>query len=220
MDDVRFGRAGMEESAPGGGKRSAAAGAAAEGGATGALPVSRAWVAEVAREVIRQLAPEELAVFDAMADRWLSGEAPRRRPGRRPGAAVGFGIDAVLLSELVFPILTVAVGEVLGTAAVELIRLRRRPSRSRAEPQVTPPEASTGTTSTGTTSTGTNSTGTTGAGTVGERPGEVVKLTGQQTHDLHDACRRHAMTLGLPPDTALLLADAVVGALHSAPAGP
>ena len=210
MDDVRFGRAGMEESAPGGGKRSAAAGAAAEGGATGALPVSRAWVAEVAREVIRQLAPEELAVFDAMADRWLSGEAPRRRPGRRPGAAVGFGIDAVLLSELVFPILTVAVGEVLGTAAVERIRLRRRPSRSRAEPQVTPPEASTGTTSTGTT----------GAGTVGERPGEVVKLTGQQTHDLHDACRRHAMTLGLPPDTALLLADAVVGALHSAPAGP
>jgi hypothetical protein len=118
---------------------------------------------------------------------------------------VGFGIDAVLLSELVFPILTVAVGEVLGSAAVERIRLKRRSARSRAESQVTPAEASTGTT---------------GAGTVGERPGEVVKLTGQQIHDLHDACRRHAMTLGLPPDRAVLLADAVVGALHSAPAGP
>jgi hypothetical protein len=102
--------------------------------------------------------------------------------GRRPGASVGFGIDAVLLSELVFPILTGAVGEVLGTTAVERIRSRRRPARPQAEPQVTPPEASTGTT---------------GASKAGERPGEVVQLTGQQLHDLHDACRRHAMTLGV-----------------------
>jgi len=154
----------------------------------------------VAREVIFRLAPQELAVFDTMADRWLSGAVPRRKPRRMPGTAVGFGVDAVLLSEIVFPVITVALGEVLGTTAVERIRPRRRSARSRAAPHATPPEAS--------------------AGTAGDRPGEEVKLTGQQAHDLHDACRRHAITLGLPPATAALLADAVVGALHSAPQGP
>jgi hypothetical protein len=207
MGDVRLERAGAEEPPrrPAGGRQSAAADAGAEGGATGALPVSRAWVAEVARVVISRLAPQELAVFDAMAARWLAGDMPRRRPGRMPGAAVGFGIDAVLLSELVFPIVTAAVGEVFGTVVVERIRPRRRSARSPAEPQATPPEASAGTA---------------GARTAGERPGDVVKLTGQQMHDLHDACRRHAMTLGLPPEMAVLLADAVVGALHSEPEGP
>jgi hypothetical protein len=197
MDDVQ-----PEPLEPGGGSRSGAAGAAAEGGGAGGggQPVSMTWVAAVAREVIFRLAPQELAVFDAMADRWLSGDVPRRKPGRMPGAAVGFGVDAVLLSEVVFPVITVALGEVLGTSAVERIRPRRRSARSRAAPQVTPPEA--------------------GAGTAGDRPGEDVKLTGQQAHDLHDACRRHAMTLGLPPATAELLADAVVGALHSSPKDP
>jgi hypothetical protein len=208
MGDVRLERAGPEEPAPGrpaGGRQAAAVDAAAGGGATGALPVSSARVAEVAREVIGRLAPQELAVFDAMADRWLSGDLPRRGSGRMPGAAVGFGVGAVLLSELVFPIVTGAIGEVLGAVAVERIRPRRRSARPRAEPQVTPPDASAGTT---------------GARTAGERPGADVRLTAQQMHDLHDACRRHAMTLGLPPGMAVLLADAVVGALHSAPEGP
>jgi hypothetical protein len=211
MDDVKLERAGSGESVAGGQRL----GAAAEGGGAGpgVQLVSRVWIAGVAREVIRQLAPEELeepAVFDAMADGWLSGEMPRPRPRRRPGAAVGFGIDAVLLSELVFPILTGAVGEVLGTAAVERIRSRRRTARSPADQLVTAPEVSTS-------STGASSTG---ASTAGASPGEVVQPTGQQMHDLHDACRRHAMTLGLPPDTAVLLADAVVGALRSATGGP
>ena len=40
---------------------------------------------------------------------------------------------------------------------------------------------------------------------------EIPPLTGEQARQLRDACQRHAVALGLPPASAEILADAVLG---------
>lgn len=64
----------------GGGLLNDPAGGAARvpaGTAAGEPQVSPAQVCSTAREVIRQLAPGELMVFDAVADSWAQGDWPR-----------------------------------------------------------------------------------------------------------------------------------------------
>jgi predicted nucleotide-binding protein len=93
------------------------------GGAVGSIPAAegdrvktgepqdaQAQVISIARQVVRQLAPDELAVFDPVADSWAQGHLPRRRRYRRPGSAAGFGIEGVLFSELVFPVIAGGAG--------------------------------------------------------------------------------------------------------------
>jgi hypothetical protein len=157
-------------------------------------PVSSAQIINAAREAIRQLEPEELVMFDATAEAWLAGELQVRARHREPGAAVGFGIEAVLLSELVFPVITSALGQVLGTSitpVAERFRFGRHKPRQAA------------------------------AGLAGGSPdghgGETAALTAGQLRDVHDACQRDAAAIGLAPARATLLADAVVGALSGRP---
>jgi hypothetical protein len=163
---------------------------------TATRPLSEAQLTEVVRDVVRQLAPEELAVFDTVADSWLSDDHWRHRSRRSPGAAVGFGVETVLLTELAFPIVSAAIGEVLGNVVTDRAQARRRASRRATAAEVKP------------------------AGTdprkISERADRDV-LTGQQAEDMHEACRRHATTLGMSPAKAKLLADAVLGSLNSAP---
>jgi len=98
-----------------------------------AVPTSAAQVIEIARAVTSQVAPDELPDFDQVAAAWSSG--PERRPRRaRREPKVGFGFEAVLLSELLFPIITGGIGQVLGTMAVEQIR-PRRPGRHVGAPR-------------------------------------------------------------------------------------
>ena len=192
------------------------------------------------REAIDRVAPRELAVFDSVADAWLAAGGQSRRPRRRPGPTVGFGVDSVLLAELAFPILTGALGEVLGNVVWERVGPRRRSARhgSAAKDSVTETKDSvteTTVTEIGVTEiavteiavTEVSVTGGTAAqdsaapdGAPGELADRGIEFTGQQMRDLRDACRRHGVTLGLPADRAELLADAVVGALHSTPSGP
>ena len=148
-------------------------------------------------EVIRQLAPEELPVFDSMADDWLADGRRRWRSGK-PGAAVGFGVEELLLTQLAFPIITAAVGEVLGEVAEDKVRLRMRPRPRRRA-----------------TTAGVKAVPETGKNS--ERPAEA--LSRDQVRALHDACERHARTLGMSAAKATLLADAVLGALSSRPGG-
>ena len=154
-------------------------------------PVSATQVINAAREVVRRLEPEELVVFDATAEAWLAGDLPGRGRQREPGAAVGFGIEAVLLSELVFPIITGALGQVLGTSitpVAERLRFMRHKGRQVAE------------------------------GPAAESPGgQTAVLTAGQLRDVHDACQRDAAAMGLAPARATLLADAVVGTLSAGP---
>lgn len=161
---------------------------------TSARSLSAVQVTEVVRDVIRQLAPEELPVFDSLADAWLADSRRRRRPGKSPGATVGFGVETLLLTQLAFPIITGALGEVLGDVAEDRvrIRIRRRASRRGTRADGKPAEAD--------------------AGKNIESPARDV-LTSQQARAVGDACERHARTLGMSSAKAKLLADAVLGSV-------
>ncbi len=166
---------------------------------TFAGPLSAEQVVEVARAVVRDLEPEELPVFDAVADAWLRDRPKRSRLVKAPGASVGFGIEAVLLSQLVFPIIAAAVGEVLGGITEDHLHARRRRSAHRGDAKEVKAAA--------------NDTA---------RAGESYAhqaVSRRQALALHDACQRHARTLGLSPARAALLADAVVGSQTSLPGG-
>lgn len=162
---------------------------------TSGRPLSEVQISEVVRDVIRQLAPEELPVFDSMADDWLSG-GRQQRWGKPPGAAVGFGIENLLLTQLAFPIITAAIGGVLGNVGEDRGRLwiRRRARRraTTAGVKAADPEA----------------------GKSGERPSHNV-LTSDEVRALHDACERDARAVGMSAAKATLLADAFLGALSS-----
>jgi hypothetical protein len=149
------------------------------------------------------MAPEELIVFDAVAEAWLSGNLEGRRR-REPGAAIGFGIDAVLLSEIVFPVITGALGQALGTSITSMRQRVRGRRRAAGEPEVAK--------TTGEVAASTE------AGTAGRHGGAA--FTAEQLRLVHQACQHDAAALGVPPAQARLLADAVVGALCVAPEGP
>lgn len=162
--------------------------------------ISTAQVVEVAHEVIRQQAPEELRVFDAVAAAWAAAGQINRRRGRIPSAAVGSGVEALMLAEIVFPLITNALGQVLGTLAVERIRRPRRPeARSEAAREVPGRKTPTSPTS-----------------PVRGASGHDVHLSKQQAEAFRVACRSDAIAFGLAPSEADLLADACLGALISA----
>jgi hypothetical protein len=158
--------------------------------------ISTAQVVEIAREVIRQHAPEELRVFDAVAASWTAGQAKRRR-GRIPSGAVGSGVEVLMLAEIVFPLITNALGQVLGTLAVERVRRPRRP-KARSEAAAAAPGGKTPTSP------------------VHGASGHDVHLSKQQAEAFRAACRSDAIAFGLAPSEADLLADACFGALISA----
>jgi hypothetical protein len=161
-------------------------------------PMSAAEVSDIVRDVISQMAPEELVVFDAVADAWVSETLTDRQYGRAPGAAVGFGVEAVLLSQLAFPIITGALGDVLGTAVTGRVSRRHRLTRPAvgAAPKVPEDHRA-------------------GRQATGEPAPPGGQLSGQQVQDLREACERHARTLGMSPAKADVLADAFLGSLRS-----
>jgi hypothetical protein len=147
--------------------------------------LSAAVVTDVVRRVVAELAPEELEVVDGVAQAWQTDELSTSPAKGSPGAAVGFGVDEVLLSQLLFPIVSGAIGDVLGTIALEPARLKRKKAL-KAEA---------------------------GAAPAGGPLLAMPPLTKQQADDLHAACLRHARALRLPPAKAALMADAVVGSM-------
>ncbi|MDG4758158.1 hypothetical protein [Micromonospora sp. WMMD710] len=148
-----------------------------------------------ARAGVARLAPEELAVFAPVAQKWRrDGSSLRGRPA--PGGSIGFGIDSVLVSEIALQAVTSGLADILATGATAAgagwWRSRRRLRRSTA-----PATVESG----------------------GDEPqpvidGDRLVLTDAQAQALREACRRHGITLGLTEEQAVLLADAAVGALH------
>lgn len=153
-----------------------------------ATQISPTQVTSIARKVVGQLAPHELVLFNAVAQSWARGDQPRRR---RPGSAAGLGVEEILLSQLVFPIIAGALGQVLGTVLTG--KLSKKPRKREPAPAVT----------------------TTAAGGPGTED-QPLMLTGPQARQFYDACLRHGQDLGMPPDKATLLADVCLGAVHSA----
>ncbi|MFG1900028.1 hypothetical protein [Micromonospora carbonacea] len=200
-----------------------------------------ALVVDAARRAVTGYAPEELEVFDGVAAGWREQAARGARQQEAPGSAVGFGIDTALVSELFLQATSAAVTEVLvlgvtGVGAGLRARWLRRRGRdaTTAEPTEAlepteapePTEALEPTRPAGESAKAASepegpATGSAGpaAGTGPTAPGadtgpaDGLGLTGPQMATLQQACRRHALALGLPPDAADLLADALVGAL-------
>lgn len=142
-------------------------------------------VTEVVRHVVAQLAPDELEVVDAVADAWLADGLGNRRSKRAPGATVGFGVENILLTQLLFPIVSAAIGEVLGTIALERRKAKTKTKAVQRDSAI--------------------------AGVV--EGGLPIQLTAEQIEDLRASCQRHAQALGLSLTKARLLADATLGAL-------
>jgi hypothetical protein len=143
---------------------------------------STADVIQIVQRVVDQLAPEELAFVDQAADAWICGDLDSRSQGA-PGGGVGSGIEVYLLCELLFPIISGAIGEVLGTIALEPSRLRRK----KKQPPAAADKRSAG--------------------------GPLVPLTVQQQEKLHTACLANAITVGVPDERAALLANAIIGSM-------
>ncbi|MEU6075699.1 hypothetical protein [Micromonospora sp. NPDC047074] len=179
-------------------------------------------VADAARRAVARYVPEELEVFDGVAAAWREGAANAARQSSPPGGGVGFGIDTVLVSELFLQAAAAAVGEVLvlGTAGVGAgirarWRRRRGTGRGPVDPAGVPGPAEAALEAAPAADARVP---VTGAG-AGEPLAGPIALTGPQVAQLREACRRHALALGLPPDAADLLADATVGAMV-APGNP
>ncbi|WP_328346891.1 hypothetical protein [Micromonospora sp. NBC_00421] len=176
------------------------------------------FVVDAARTAVTRQAPEELEVFDAVAADWRAGTAPPARPSGAPGSAVGFGIDISLVSELFLQAVAAATSEVLVLGATGIgagIRAGWRRHRRPADPAsltASPPTPPSGdqdaTSSAGRGVAATSALPRTGA----PGPEGRLELTAEQAARLHEACRRHALALGLSPEAADLLADATIGA--------
>jgi hypothetical protein len=144
--------------------------------------VSPEWVVAAARRAVAAIAPRELAVFATMANVWLAeGSGPRRgrsAPGAAPGP--GYRINTVLFTELVFPVISGALAEVLGNDAWKHIRAQPARGQRAAGENSQPPGAA-----------------------------AAIAMTIEQAGALHGACERHARAAGLPSVTAAQLAAAV-----------
>jgi len=92
--------------------------------------------AELAREVVTQLAPDELDLLDDVIRAWQDGDLDGRGPAL--GEALGSGLDPQLTSEIILPVLTGAVSTVLAeamTGSWSRVRQRVRDRFKRRRPR-------------------------------------------------------------------------------------
>jgi hypothetical protein len=149
-------------------------------------------VTQLAADVLEQTAPEELAVFDETADDYFRDPQAVLDPRRRD-EAVGFGIEVSLLAPFVLAVATPVVQFLVATVrdaakdearplVAQLVRRLFRRDQPRHE------------------------------GTPDSEPGPQPKpLTEEQARTVRRIAFERAQALGLPENTASVLADAVVG---------
>ncbi|GAA3339790.1 hypothetical protein GCM10020358_24830 [Amorphoplanes nipponensis] len=150
----------------------------------------------VARSVVVATVPEQLDLLTEVATRWEAGAGPDGPRRGWTGGSVGSGIEPLLLGEVILPVLLGASAEVLGDAVVAAWHSRPRPVRRwrrRARSGRDEPVA---------------------------LPAAPVTLDASQAEALRSACVRHGAALGLSPEEATVLADAVYGALCRAMTEP
>jgi hypothetical protein len=93
---------------------------------------------DLATEVVGLVAPQELELLPEVTAAWLNGQANAARTGSHLGGSVGFGVGPELLCSVVYPVLTGAFAQVLGTAALGW-RPRRAWWRRRPRPRLEVP---------------------------------------------------------------------------------
>ncbi|MFF4209932.1 hypothetical protein ACFYZE_11375 [Streptomyces sp. NPDC001796] len=184
----------------------------------GAWDDERARTRELAREAVRRLAPEELAFFDETADAYF--EDPARATRKARPEPLGIGIEAIVVSTLTAFALPVA-ATVAGNIATDVMREERRRGwwrrrRARADDCIDGDAG--GGAPDGDGGSAPDPAG--GADNPFAAPGTVrpVALGGGEARPADfELLRRVAydrgVALGLPPDQAQLLADAILGAV-------
>ncbi|MFH8680706.1 hypothetical protein [Streptomyces lydicus] len=158
----------------------------------------------MAREAVRRLAPEELALFEETAEAYF--DDPRREDRKTRQEPLGIGIDAVVIGTLTQFALPVA-SAVAGNIATDLLRRERRrgwwrPGRrgGGGDGGAANPFAAPGT-----------------ARAVEQSGSEPAR--GEELERLRRIAYDRATALGLPPAQARLLADAILGGMQ-APSAP
>lgn len=168
----------------------------------------RAW--DLAREAVRRLAPEELALFEETAEAYF--DDPRREDRKTRQEPLGIGIDAVVIGTLTQFALPVA-SAVAGNIATDVLRRERRRGWWR------PGRRGGGG--------GGDGGGDGGAANPFAAPGAVRAVEqnggeparGEELERLRRIAYDRATALGLPPAQARLLADAIVGGMRT-PSAP
>ncbi|AJC61150.1 hypothetical protein GZL_08624 [Streptomyces sp. 769] len=159
----------------------------------------------MAREAVRRLAPEELALFEGTAEAYF--DDPRRGDRKVRQEPLGIGIDAVVIGTLTQFALPVA-SAVAGNIATDVLRRERRRGWWRLGRR------------------GGGGDGDGGGGNPFAAPGAVpaVEQNGGAPSGAEESVRLRriaydrAIALGLSPAQAELLADAIVGGMQAPPA--
>ncbi|MEV6648812.1 hypothetical protein [Amycolatopsis sp. NPDC051371] len=82
-------------------------------------------LADLAREVVAEVAPDQLPYFALVTAEWTAGKEPRKPAGAWSGGEIGLGTDLPLLSNIIFTVLTGTAGQVLGAAGFAGLQRRR-----------------------------------------------------------------------------------------------
>ncbi|MEU0793451.1 hypothetical protein ABZ342_25540 [Amycolatopsis sp. NPDC005961] len=82
--------------------------------------------ADLAREVVAEVAPRQLPYLALVTAEWTAGKDPRRSAKGWSGGEVRFGgTDFSVLGTIIFPLLTNTAGQVLGAAGFAGLQRRR-----------------------------------------------------------------------------------------------
>lgn len=150
----------------------------------------REFTTELARLVLESSAPDELMVFDEVADEFFADQTAALNPRRRD-ESVGFGLELVLLA----PAALAICGEVVRFLADLLAETFKDEAKSVLGSYFRrifvsgdqPAEA--------------------------ESPQSAIRLSDEQMQSVREAALREGRRLKLPEETAALLGNAIVGAL-------
>lgn len=149
----------------------------------------RALVQDLAAAVVEELDPDELAVFDETADEYFRDPQAVLNPKRRD-EAVGFGIDAALITPIVLAVAGPVV-EFLTGVVVQAVGEGVKPTLVRVLRRVLRLDDA-------------------GA----PSPGEVPRLTQEQVEHVRSIAYARACDVGLEENRARLLADSVAGGVR------
>ncbi|MEK2477734.1 hypothetical protein [Streptomyces noursei] len=162
---------------------------------------------DLAREAVRRLAPEELALFEETAEAYF--DDPRRGDRKVRQEPLGIGIDAVVIGTLTQFALPVA-SAVAGNIATDVLRRERRRGWWRLGRRGGGGDGDGG-------GGGANPFAAPGAVPAVEQNGGAPSRA-EESVRLRRVAYDRAIALGLPPAQAELLADAIVGGVQAPPA--
>jgi hypothetical protein len=174
----------------------------------------RALATELARSAVKHVAPEELVLFDEIAVDYWSDPVVSLEPDRR-GEAVGFGMDAALVTPMLIAMTTPVIeylaaqmyGAVGKRAGPKLTAaLRRLLGLLRPRPDNLPGDIT--------------ETVQVGSARAEQAPAtadaagpDVEPLTSEQLERVRGIAEETAVALGVPAERARVLANAVVGSV-------